>query len=253
MRSLVIGAVLGGLVAQRKQANNYQNALLAQQALEEQVASAQIAYMNDVEANRQQEKTHEIWREEFKHQGMSPMEAQLQIQSEIELSELMKQGLPKRPDLVIEIAKIKDSYLRPFETAILDIFFSMKRTVIGFFVTLIPAIFTLPHLLNSKNKLFDLINLTFIICLTLMPILFIKFYKAHKVLEEKEKEENLESMLAEASLRIYEKFLGTVERFQTKVASLPKSRLIDDSEFRQKIEKEVGALKKEIEAMGGNI
>ena len=106
MRSLVFGAVLGGLVAQRQQANNYQRALLAQQALEEQVASAQIAYMKDVEANRQREKTQEVWREEFKHQGMSPMEAQLQIQTEIELSELMAQGLPKRPDLEIEIAKI---------------------------------------------------------------------------------------------------------------------------------------------------
>jgi hypothetical protein len=89
-------AAIGGLLQQRQQLSLQNQSLqIQQQILETQqvanrLVSSQLEQQAQIEMLRQREKILDLWRKEFEHQGLSPLEAHKQVETELELQDLIE-------------------------------------------------------------------------------------------------------------------------------------------------------------------
>ena len=231
-------AVIGGLVQQRQQINlqkdslNIQSAMLQQQALAAELASAQLTHLQQVEAERQREKIEEVWKEEFKHQGMSPLEAHIQVNAENEIQQLISETSLVGQNLEADTAGT-ERVIRLEHKILTE---RSSGRIAGSAGGVIASVLML--LDGFRNT--SLISVITIAGFLGFLLSFYGIYRYYK--EWKNNKENIrialipENLQEEVYLRNREarwRFFQSMISIKNQLDAIPASRLFDDSDFRQ--------------------
>ena len=228
-------AVVGGLIQQRqqiglqKQSIATQNALLTGQKAGNEVLLAQLKQQQEIENNRREERMLDLWVAEFKHRGMSPLDASNQANAELTLY-----------GLYVEVESLHQELLAKVENAIRSIPIKkpkkVSKQVEWMLFAIIPLlIFSLicGHIGQGRQPWPILAAISYagyVVCFFVGPIVAVfQLIKYRGLPPLPPTEEQITRVSSEPEAWFQKKIMAIDDQLKT----LPKSQLSDDSDFRR--------------------
>ena len=227
-------AAIGHLIQQRQQIGLQKKSLVAQQAMLQQQAKGnkisqdQLEHMRQIEQTRQLEKLTDLWTEEFKHRGMSPLKAHNQALAELKLQSLLVQA----DEAYLRFAKSRGQEINSLRYHAVKAVGPKFNKRIFFAIVLCIFIFGAGGSSNRPDAIRVISQI-----LGFMPLLSVLVFLVQKsnaksnvmLLPEEHFEARFNSQQSPARNRLKSDF----QIIEEELAQLPKSELSDDSDFRK--------------------
>jgi hypothetical protein len=211
-------AAIGGLIQQRQQINLQKDSIAVQQHTQNLIGAQLNLQLATIEEQKR-EKILDIWRAEFIHRGLSPLEAHKQVENELAISDLLvqfqilsNQYLSNRNHAISQIKRKRVQRIPNWLRIALPV------TVVG--CAVVGGIF--PS--DVAAGLFGNMLLLEI----LISVFFIYRYRGIRLPATEEEEYS-------ATIEIQASFVEKLKALKSQLDELPESQLEDDSKFREMI------------------